>query len=135
MLTNLAGVVTAGDHFKLFYAPAYSGSFSSIQPATPGVGLLWETNALAVNGTLAVVLGNANPQFGAVLSAGANLQFSGFGGAAGMNFSILNSTNLSVPIKNWNSVGSGTFDSSGHFSFTTALSPESLQQFFSLKIP
>jgi hypothetical protein len=128
-------VVTAGDHFRLFEAPAYSGTFSGIQPATPGVGLLWNTNSLAVNGTLAAVLGNISPQFGASFFAGTNLQFSGSGGAAGMSFSILNSTNLSMPIKDWNNVGSGTFDSSGDFNFTTALSPQSLQQFFTLKIP
>jgi hypothetical protein len=57
--------VIGTDTFKLFsattvavpvllYSP-YAGTFTSITPATPGVGLLWNTNTLASDGTLRVV--------------------------------------------------------------------------------
>jgi hypothetical protein len=55
MLTNLPGTLAAGDAFQLFEAQNYSGQFDSLQPATPGTGLVWDTGQLAVNGTLAVV--------------------------------------------------------------------------------
>jgi autotransporter-associated beta strand protein len=54
---------TTNDTFKLFsiaapiyplYTP-YSGSFSSIVPATPGPGLGWSTSTLTADGTLRVV--------------------------------------------------------------------------------
>lgn len=53
-----------GDNFKLFYAGSYSGSFSTIVPATPALGLIWVTNNLPVNGTISVaVLPNPIPLF------------------------------------------------------------------------
>jgi len=55
-LTNLSGTLTNGDHFKLFTASGYSGAFSGIVPLAPGTGLMWNTNALAVNGTLGIDL-------------------------------------------------------------------------------
>lgn len=45
----------ANDSFQLFpNAASYSGTFANIVPTTPGAGLAWNTNNLAVNGTLAV---------------------------------------------------------------------------------
>ena len=52
--TNGVGYMQAGASFKLFNAASYSGSYSSIIPATPGPGLVWDTSKLNVNGTLFV---------------------------------------------------------------------------------
>ena len=52
VITNLAGTLTTSDAFPLFSATGYTGAFSSIQPAQPGAGLAWNTNTLAVDGTL-----------------------------------------------------------------------------------
>ena len=46
--------LTATDSFTLFSASSYSGAFTNINPATPGAGLTWNTNNLAVNGTLSI---------------------------------------------------------------------------------
>ena len=54
ILTNIStNILTAGDTFTLFTAPAYAGSFSSIinLPTLPP-GLIWNTSNLSVNGTL-----------------------------------------------------------------------------------
>ena len=57
VLTNIGSLGFApGDGFKLFNASSYSGAFSSIVPATPALGLLWDTNSLIVNGTLKVIV-------------------------------------------------------------------------------
>lgn len=45
-----------GDSFKLVNAASYSGGFATIVPATPGLGLIWVTNNLNVNGTLGVAV-------------------------------------------------------------------------------
>ncbi len=135
VVTNLAGILTAGDSFKLFSAATYSGAFTSISPATPGVGLLWNTANLAVNGTLSVMLGNVNLQFGSAAMSGANLVFSGTGGAAGVGYSVLAATNLLSPLTNWNLMGTGNFDGNGNFYFTNILAPNAPQQFFGLRIP
>ncbi|HVM50452.1 MAG TPA: autotransporter-associated beta strand repeat-containing protein [Candidatus Acidoferrum sp.] len=47
--------LASGDTFTLFAADSFSGSFSSIAPATPGPGLLWDTSRLAVDGTIKVL--------------------------------------------------------------------------------
>jgi len=55
LLTNLIGTLVGGESFQLFSAAHYSGAFSSVVPLTPGLGLAWNTNNLAVNGTVSVL--------------------------------------------------------------------------------
>ncbi len=52
VLTNLAGILSATNTFKLFNAAGYAGAFAALIPAVPGPGLAWNTNTLASDGTL-----------------------------------------------------------------------------------
>ncbi len=57
LLTNTGNTAYApGDSFKLFNASSYNGYFAAFSPATPGLGLLWDTNSLRVDGTLKVMV-------------------------------------------------------------------------------
>lgn len=57
VLTNLGfSSYAPGQAFKIFHATTYSGVFASIVPATPALGLLWDTNTLATDGTLRVIV-------------------------------------------------------------------------------
>jgi len=60
-LSNQAGVLAAGDSFKLFNASKYSGAFSRFSPTAPGAGLAWDTSALATAGTLRVITTSNTP--------------------------------------------------------------------------
>lgn len=61
-VTNLSGTLAVNDSFKLFDAAIYHGAFATIVPATPGVGLAWDTSELASSGTLKIAPGSAvNP--------------------------------------------------------------------------
>jgi autotransporter-associated beta strand protein len=135
VLTNLSGAMTVGDSFKLFSATSYAGAFSSVSPAAPGVGLLWNTNNLNVDGTLSITLGNVNPQFGSISQFGTNLIFSGSDGAAGARFSVLTSTNLMLPLSNWSIVTTKNFDGAGNFSVTANVQPHMPFQFYEISIP
>ena len=53
-ISNGGPALVAGNAFALFSASNYSGTITSIIPATPGSGLVWDTSKLGVNGTLAV---------------------------------------------------------------------------------
>jgi autotransporter-associated beta strand protein len=53
-LTNLTGTITGTNRFKLFSASNYTGTFISLTPS-PGPNLAWNTNTLAIDGTLRVV--------------------------------------------------------------------------------
>ena len=135
-VTNIgSGVLTVGDSFKLFYATNYLGVFTSIIPAAPGPGLVWVTNNLALNGTLAVALGAVHPQVNQFSFDGTNTMLNGSGGAAGYICTILSSTNLTAPLTNWTVVGSSVCDSSGNFGFTNSLALGSAQQFFTVRVP
>jgi hypothetical protein len=82
VINNVGGTGYApGDNFKLFYAGSYGGSFSTIVPATPALGLIWVTNNLPVNGTISVaVLPTPIPLFAysasSVVSSNVNVTFS-----------------------------------------------------------
>ena len=56
-IVNLGAALRSGDTFTLFNAASatYAGSFSSITPATPGAGLIWDTSGLNLNGTIKAV--------------------------------------------------------------------------------
>ncbi len=135
-VTNIgSGVLTVGDSFKIFSATNYRGAFTAVVPATPGAGLIWSTNDLSVNGTLAVALGPVHLQFTQVLLSGTNLALSGSGGAAGYDYSVLSSTNLVTPPGSWTLVGTGNFDGTGGFIFTNSIDPQAPQQFYEIRVP
>jgi autotransporter-associated beta strand protein len=135
-ITNIGpDILTAGDDLKIFSAASYKGVFANVSPATPGVGLLWDTNNLAANGTLSVVLGTFSPQFAAITLDGKNLVFNGFGGAAGYNYSVLSSTDLMLPQADWEIAGTGTFDNFGNLIFTNAIQSNSPQRFYEIRVP
>ena len=62
-VTNLSGTaLAAGDAFPIFSSTIYHGAFAAIVPATPGLGLVWNTNTLETDGTLRVAsVVNTNP--------------------------------------------------------------------------
>jgi len=136
MVTNIgSGIVTAGDSFKIFSAASYQVTFTNISPATPGAGLIWNTNNLPVNGTLAVALGTVHLQVARVTVSGTNLTLSGYGGAAGYNYSVLSATNLLTPPGGWTLDGAGNFDGSGGFIFTNTINLQAPQQFYEIRVP
>jgi autotransporter-associated beta strand protein len=54
-ITNTnASDFAAGESYKLFKAATYKGSFTSITPATPGTGMVWDTTAIRTNGTIKI---------------------------------------------------------------------------------
>ncbi len=140
VVTNSGTAYAAGDSFKLFNASSYSGSFGSIVPATPAAGLLWNTTNLAVNGTLSVLAAPAFPAtLGSITIAGTNLTISGFGGAQGGTFRVLSSPTLVYPIRlntpPWTQIGTGSFNSDGHFTFNGSINPADTQRYYALVSP
>ncbi len=100
----------------------------------PGVGLEWNTNFLAINGSLSIALGAVQPQIGRVLVDRTNVVLKASGGAAGYSCSVLTSTNLALQRSDWTVAGSGTWDAGGGFSFTNGISSVG-QRFYIFRIP
>jgi hypothetical protein len=135
VLTNVSGALTSGDSFRLFDASGYSGSFTNIVPAIPGVGLAWNTNTLASNGTLTIVsAATPQPQISGLSLTASGLVISGSNGVANWPYLVLSATNLAVPAGNWQVNTTNTFDSSGNFIFTNPIDPLAPQEFYLLRL-
>ncbi len=136
-VANLGGPLPAGS-IKLFEAPAYSGAFGAIEPATPGAGQTWDTTALATSGVLKVVGDPAvtNPsQIGGIVVADGSAIINGTGGTPNAAYSLLTSTNIALPLIDWTLLGTGTFDATGAFRITNTVAPGTPQRFFLIRQP
>jgi hypothetical protein len=139
-LSNMGPALAYGDTIKLFSASNYSGAFSSLIPAAPGTGLIWNTNWISVNGTVFITSTNpaliTPPRITGFQLLGGNFAVAGTNGnAPGTFFYTLASTNLALPITNWTIVSTNQFGSGGGFNFTNTLNPGKAQQFFILRFP
>ncbi len=125
------------DTIPVFTAGTYASSaFATIDPAVPAPGLTWNTSTLATDGILRIA-GTAQPTItSAVRSAsGTDIIFGGTGGPANGTFSVLASTNVAAPVATWPTVQTGSFNASGNFSVTNAITPGMPQRFFKLQVP
>jgi hypothetical protein len=72
--------------------------------------------------------------FDNVFTSGANLVLGGKGGTPGKNYLVLTTTNLALPLINWEVLATNAFDSGGAFNFTNLLPSSSLSQFYILQL-
>jgi autotransporter-associated beta strand protein len=133
-LVNIDGPLAAGNSFKLFNASSYAGSFSSIAPASPGLGLAWNTSQLNVSGTLAVMAVSPAPVIGSVAFSAGNLVLTGSNGVPGSTFYVLAATNLTTPLTNWLVLSTNVFNANGDFSLTNMVGSNLPDEFFELEI-
>jgi hypothetical protein len=134
MLTNLAGTLAAGDAFRLFSAPSYSGAFTNITPAIPAINLAWNTNGLST-GTVSIVSAPTRPpRLSGAVADGTSLVISGSNGVPGWTYCILTSTNLAVSPADWIVVATNTFDASGRCVATNVIDPNTPQRFYRLQL-
>jgi fibronectin-binding autotransporter adhesin len=127
VITNLSGATAAvGDTFTLFKAAGgISGVFTNIvfdtsRPDWPGFGLAWNTNNLAIQGTLSVVAATVPPSpiITGVGLAGTTLTIHGTNGVPNETFVLMTTTNLALTVPNWTPVSTNAFSGSGNFSVT-----------------
>jgi autotransporter-associated beta strand protein len=135
-VANLNGTLANGDSFKLFSGGSYAGAFATIEPSTPGAGLVWNTSTLTTDGTLRVAVGTSvPPSISSISLSGGTLVISGSNnGGAGGTYHVLTSTNLTLPLTNWTVLTSGTFNGNGSFSVTNTIGSRA-NQFYILQTP
>jgi hypothetical protein len=59
----------------------------------------------------------------------------GTNGTADGNYYVLSSTNLALPLNQWQHIATNAFDGSGNFSFTNLMNSNSPQKFYLLQLP
>lgn len=135
VITNVgATAYAAGDSFKLFSAAAYSGGFTNIQPVIPAVNLAWNTNGLGTGVVSVVSSPTPPPGISAVSFDGTNVYLSATNGVPGWPCYILNSTNVSLPLAQWQCIATNNFDQNGNISFTNTPATSGGQQFYLLQL-
>jgi autotransporter-associated beta strand protein len=106
-----AQVFTNGTVLKLFDAATYVAGAITLQPSSPGPGLMWDASNLAIDGTLQVV-----PTVRPTLANPMRLPNGNFSlvinGGNGQGYSVLASTNLALPLSSWVVLQSGTLPGS-----------------------
>ncbi|HEV2454295.1 MAG TPA: autotransporter-associated beta strand repeat-containing protein [Verrucomicrobiae bacterium] len=128
-----ATALAAGNSFKLFKAASYSGAFNSISPASPGAGLAWNTNNLAVNGTLSV-FSLAGPKITSIMVNGTTLTIVGNNGPANTPYVLMESTNLLQPLP-WTPVLTNSFNNSGGLNLSTnVVNPNTPDEYYILQV-
>jgi hypothetical protein len=66
--------------------------------------------------------------------AGTNFVTSGSNGFPGGQYSVLASTNVALPLNQWQPISTNPFDTNGGFIFTNPMSPGSQQLFYLLQL-
>jgi autotransporter-associated beta strand protein len=132
IVTNSALDLTNGDSFKLFITPNFSGAFTNLILPPLADGLVWNTNALKISGTLSVAA-LAPPTIGGLALTGTSLTGSGSGGIPYWTYYVLTSTNLTFATP-WTPVATNQFDVGGNFLFTNTIAPGQPQTFFRLQL-
>ncbi|GEM_PF-168217 len=134
VVSNISATpLAAGDSFRLFNAPSYSGSFSAINPPMPGSGLAWDSSGLT-NGTLRVITAQS-PHIGSARVSGGNLTISGSSGIPYASYYVLASTNAALPLIQWSRVATNAFDSNGNFTFMESVIPGMPRLFYLVRLP
>jgi len=133
-LVNISGSpLAAGNTFQLLNAAgSISGSFT-ITPATPGPGLTWDTTQLTI-GIISVV-GSSQPVISSMIVSGGNIILRGANGTTNGTFYQVTSTNVALPLSNWTTLSTNTFDANGAFSVTNPVSATTPKRFYRLKLP
>ena len=112
-INNLAGTLTTSDSFKLFNTPSPSGAFAALSPSTPGVGLLWNTNTMTVDGVLRIAASvNLTPTNLTSVVSGSTLTLSWPADHTGWRLQVQTNSLTAGLSNNWYTVaGSTTVDS------------------------
>ena len=134
LVTNIGPTALGpGDQFQIFNAGGYVNSFANIILPPLGPGLIW-TNKLSVDGSIQVLAGSA-PHIDSVRISGTNFVISCTGGPPNTNYVVVTTTNVALPLTNWISVLTNSFDSGGNFILSNAISAGIPQRFYRLLVP
>jgi autotransporter-associated beta strand protein len=124
-----AGAFYVGQEFKLFNcASAGNGNFSSVTILPSGSGTFNPlTGILTITGT--------TPTFKMPVVSPRSIILTGNGGVPSANYTLLMSTNIMLPLAEWTTNTSGTFDGLGRFSNSIPIPPSEPTLFFYLRVP
>lgn len=123
VVTNLGPALAVGDRFQIFSEPLTGNAIAVL-----GGKVIWNNN-LAMDGSISVARFPI-PVITTFSLSGGNLVFAGTNGYPSDGFKVLTSTNVAAPLKNWTTFTTGSYNASGNFALTNAVTNIAPAQFF-----
>jgi hypothetical protein len=80
------------------------------------------------------VAGPAQPDITGISLSGTTLVINGVNGTSGLNYTLLTSTNLALPLAQWTPIATNSFSGTS-FSVTNTVSGNAHQRFYILQVP
>lgn len=134
VVTNIGPKLHPGDTFTLFSGGGLSGgTFSTL--VLPNY-YTWNTGNLAVNGSITVTAVAPPPAITNVdfsMFSNGTITLNADNGLANGPVTVLTTTNLSLPISEWTTAATSTFDGNGNLSLPITVDPTLPQNFFLLE--
>jgi len=108
--------------------------FTNIVPVIPAANLAWSTNNLG-SGILSIISSPTSPpKITGMTTSQGNLVFTGSNGPANYPYTVLTSTDMSLPLSEWTSIATNNFDGNGNFNFTNSIDPDTPQSYYLLQL-
>jgi autotransporter-associated beta strand protein len=135
VINNVGNPLAAGDAIQLFSASSsYSISFANVIPTTPGSGLIWDYSTLNSDGKLRVIA-IPQPDITDIMVGGGNVVLSGTNnGSASTHYVVFSSTNVTLPLNQWQPLVTNPFNPDGSFSWTYTIVPAETSRFYRLQL-
>jgi hypothetical protein len=139
-------VLPATENLLAPFAPTSDQSWLTISGITNGVvsfsftantsGSSRTANITLLGQTIPVTQSDVTPPFltGVQMLGGGVCQFS-FSSTSGASFSVLSTTNLSLPLSNWTVVGAAANTAPGQFQFTSQPTTNDAKRFYTVRSP
>ena len=127
---------TDGVNFTLIGAVTFAVTNFTDQNISPGTTCFYRVRAGNAGGYSGYSgIASAPLAFNAVYQSSGNLILSGFGGGAANPYYVLTSTNVGLPLAQWQLVATNNFGALGDFSITNAIEPGTPQLFYRVRLP
>lgn len=128
--------VTATQRFPIFGYGALVGSagnftLSDLPDGLSG-GLVVNTNGHTIDLVL-TPSANAVPRVVTTTVSGSTLNLAGTNGAPYGSYTVLTSTNVALPLDQWDVLSTGAFDANGNLHFTNSIDPAQTPQFYIIR--
>jgi autotransporter-associated beta strand protein len=125
VVSNTTGASLAGSAFKLFNsASAGTGNFTSVTVLPAGTGVF-----NPATGELII------PGFHSITTSAGKLILTGAAGLPGAGYTLLTSTNVTLPVASWKTNTTGFLDGTGAFSNAIPINASELERFFRIRLP
>jgi hypothetical protein len=117
----------------LTYGGSLSGNLPAIGALPSGYNVSVNTNTLGQVKLVVQAVPANSPVFGGVTIAGGKLTLSGSGGTKNGMYYVLASTNLTLPLAQWQAIATNQCDASGCFTVTNLIFNNAPQRFYLLQ--